>query len=320
MIITEAFINTYGLHAGLESMERDLVMLNKFHQGRLSVGAESLDDPTGSLVAHGMAAKYPMYFKVDAGLEGIGNLVDTLKKGIAGLRKLARGKAKAIITKQTAPIIAEVKKTYANSAWAEEQTSAKGSVSVAAVVKLIGGVKDFDEIVKKVGDLVKFYRTAVVDSEKETKDYWKKVEPFGKKAKNASKEDADNVISELAKAVPELPGKVINGKLPEYKLQDDNDRIFAISKENLPKAGALILSLFESANELEEIAETARINYGFGDFDFEDIPTKGLSDALYFRGFWEHLTWNVTEVAEDAAKKLLDVAKGVEQVILASIK
>jgi len=320
MIITEAFISTYGLHAGLESIERDLAMLEKFYQGRLSVGVESLDDPTGSLVAFGLASKYSNHFKIDSGLEGIGSLIDTLKKGIAGIKKLARGKAKPIITKQTAPILAEVKKTYANSAWAEAQTSAKGSVSVAAVVKLIGGVKDFDEIVKKVGDLVKFYHSAVVDSEKQTKDYWKKVEPFGKKAKNASEEDADSVTGELIKAAPELPSKAINGKLPEYKLQDDNDRIFAISKENLPKAGALILSLFDSASELEEIAETARINYGLGDFDFEDIATKGLADALYHRAFWEFLTWQVTEIAEAAAKILLDVAKGVEQAILASIK
>ncbi|AUG86616.1 hypothetical protein MORTIMER_191 [Erwinia phage vB_EamM_Mortimer] len=321
MLITDSFIKLHLLRAGMEELQADVKMLEQYRHGFVNAGMESMDNPTGLLIQSGMAAKYPQAFQLGSGIEGIGSLIESLKKGIAGLKKLARGKAKPVIEKQTMAVINEVKKTYADPKWAEAQTGAKGSVSIAPIVKLIGGAKDYDEIVAKINDLVKFNKDAVSASAKETKDYWAKVKPFIAKAKSATEETASAVKADLVKALPERPGKSINRTLPTYKLEGDNDKIFALSKENLTKAGLLILDLFDHGNQMEEVAEDLRINCGLSDIgDYDGIASEDLSDALYDRTHWEMLTFPVSDIAEEAAKNLLSVAKALEAVILASIK
>lgn len=320
MIITDKFILAYGLRAGMEELQQDLNNLEKFYTARLSVGVESLDDPFGSLIVAGMVAKYPVHFKVGSGLEGIGNLIESLKKGIAGLKKLGRGKTKPVLDKQTQPILNEVNKTYASPKWAEDQTSAKGSVSISPIVKLVGGAKDYDELVNNVNAAVKFYKDAVADVEKKTEAYWNKVEPFLAKAKKAKGDGIDSVLTDLLKAVPETADKTLTTTSVVYEPKSGNENIFALSKENLTACGKLIAELFSEVYNIEEIAEDARINYGWSDRDFDGLEEGKLEKALWYRGFWEDLTTPVTEFAEDAAKQVLGIAKALEQVIVVSIK
>lgn len=322
--ITDEFIKSLAVRAGTEAIERDIELLERYRSNAIGCGLESLDNPTGQLIESGLAARYPEHYKVGSGLEGIGGLVDTLKKALGGLKKAGRGKVKPFIDKQTKTVAAQVKDTYVNQKWLDEHKENHGMIDHKPVTAFTGSVENgkLDELIAAGKDVLTLYTNAVKDSAKKTQEFWNKLKPFEAKARKAEKgsDEAKAVLEEMNKAFPEGPIAALPKDLPKITNEDNGGKGPALSKAEVKEAGEFILAIFAAADEIWSTAEQCRVSYGFGDSLDEEVPDKALVSKLDDLGYWDDLSNNVSDMAETASTYFLGMAKGFESLIVKSLK
>lgn len=321
-LITDDFIKSIRIREGVEAIRADLDLLEAFVTHVNGCGLESLDSPSGQLIESGLVARYPDYFVQGSGLEGIGSLIDSLKKGLAGFKKAGRGNLKPIITKATKSMLDEVKKTYASQSWIDARTEKTGMVKVSAITTFTGSSDDLAGLLKGALDFFANQDGAVEKAASETATIWGKIDGALSKAKEAGDDEAkqDELLSKLESLVPEKPNKTITSEFPKMDVHDNGGKLPALSKTEVKQVGDLIVKLVNGIYEIANRAEESRLHCGFDDDDFEKAPDGKVKTFIEGFGHWEDLNNNVSELAEKAGVNLLKLAQAFEGYILASVK
>lgn len=319
MIITGKFIELTTLRAGLEQLENELAQLITFRDGVVSAGLESLDYPTGNLVAMGLAAKYPQHFKIDSGLEGITELINNLKKGVGGLKDILKNKtkSKAMVSTLSKKLLDEIGKNYTDQKWIDDQKFNFGKVKVPELGKLVSG-STLEDVEAAADGIIKALHETLTQSTKAVSDYWKPVEGKVKSLDNLKEEDARNdvakeVIAALGSGVPDtIKFPVIaTGKESDYP---------AINKGNAKQAGELIVKLIRASDEAFVITDPALECGVPEDSSHRDDIDSGLASKLDKLTYVGIIAKPTMELTDKSREYLINMARAIESWIVASIK
>lgn len=324
-LITDELIKSLCLREGAESIKADVDLLEAFVSHANGCGLESLDTPSGKLIESGLAVRYSDHFVQGSGLEGISGLIATLKKGLEGIKKLARGKGKAAIIKSAEPLTKEIDKTYTNNLWWGNKQVKETPPTTNGLAKLIGDFSDFASLKSALTTAQKTMTDAYTASTKQTEAYSavvdKIVVKIGKMKGKSSEEMtafANGAIEELKKLKDAM-----NDDLPEIKAGSSTE-LPAMTTEDGKSLGELMKGLLSWGVDIEMEAEDNRIEYGAGQDTFDDNEEAGDNDAMS-KLQWNYLYWEATteansNLAEKIYKWSLQVAQAIEVVINSAVK
>ncbi|QKE54495.1 hypothetical protein ACSA002_1810 [Salmonella phage vB_SalM_SA002] len=123
---------------GLNSLEKDIENLEAFLGHANGCGLESLDSVSGKLIESGLAARYPDYFEIGSGLEGISNLLTNLKTAVTKLKGAFKGKkAEEIVAKPTTDALKALDSRYTNGFWGKWVSTPVPQVKVTGLPALV---------------------------------------------------------------------------------------------------------------------------------------------------------------------------------------
>jgi len=238
---------------GLESMEQDIELLSQFQQHAIGCGLESLDSPSGKLVEQGLVARFPGHIQTGSGLEGIGNLLTSLKDAVSKLKGVFKGKTpEQIIEKPTDAAKKALLGTYTSGFWGKYKTKEADTVKAPSLLTLVKG-GTFAEVKAQL-------ESTIGDGEKQAKDfadelvkYWTGVKPLFEKLK----------AEENAVVLLDICNEII-------AYADDNKLPVAPSGFNAMSSGGTLAPLSESeANDavtyLIDLLDRSQKIYGMTD-------------------------------------------------------
>jgi hypothetical protein len=325
-LITDKLSDVVFISASVESLQSDVELITQFLDHANGCGLESLDSASGKLIEKGLASRYPEHFVAGAGLEGITDLVAKLKKGIEGLKKMARGKAKPFLEKQISVASADIEKTYANKAWLDERGSTGKDVTVGELSKAIGSFKDFSGLISAVEAVKKTLGDAFDAHCKQTADYIKKADVV---INNAPKlrGKSDDELFEYAKeqiAIFKPLRDALKTTMPEIK-GGNTTTISTITTEQAKQLGDLMLDLLDFGGICEEKAEDLRMAGGgqdiFEDLELGEVPAEeALGDLQWSYLYWESATHYNSELADKIASFTFTIIQKLEKVIISALK
>lgn len=321
-LITDQLIKSLAVRDGIESIKNDIELLEQFKSHATGCGLESLDTISGKLIEKGLAERYPNYFTVGSGLEGIGTLVDTLKKGLASIKKLGRKGLKPVVKDTTKKMLDEVRNTYANQKWIDEKSEKTGMVSVKGITFYTGSADDLAGLIKGAKHVFDTFNSAVEDCASQTSKAWGVVSGGAVIAEKAGddKEKQAAAYEQFIKVMPESPRKTLPLELPKLDLTDNGGKLPALSKAEVKQVGDVMVMLIEGIYEIYHRAENSRLQCGFSDEELDALPKSKLVQVLFEYGHWENINDNVTYMSEKAEGYLLKMTQGFEAYVLSSIK
>lgn len=323
-LITDEFIKSLSLRAGAEALQADVDLLEQYVTAATGCGLESLDHPAGKLIESGLAARYPDHFKVGSGLEGIASLLSSLKKGLNGLKKMARGKAKPFLEKQSYGVVQEIKKTYMSDSWYKGKEAIGKPIDVSGLAKLIGPFTDYAGIATAIKADEKTIDAAFEDSADETDALYKRAKQDAKALRALPKEQrAEQATALLAAWKPLL--EALNSDLPEIK-HGSATKIDGLTVEQAKAVGDLMYQVLEWGFLLENKAEDVRTyNGGLGQEYINALDKDGdapdVVGTLFWNcWYWESLSDANSTFADNGVKWTFSVAQQLEQLIINSVK
>lgn len=314
------------LSGGIEKLESDLNLIQTYADSTIGCGMESLDAPSDKLAERYFATAYPDHYKLGSGQEGIKDLIEKIKSGIKGLKNILKsGKSDPLLKSTTTNVREEVKKTYCSDSWIEKQTFKFGKVSVPELGKLVAG-DDLDSVKTATESQMKLFEETLKAQLKVICDFWSKVESASEKVVKESDDMTTDAFKSAIDAFMKAagtsnPAECEEESIPEYPVSKESS-FQALTKDTVKDVGALIITLMEMCVKLESMAEDARIDFGGGQDLFIE-PGEGLtkeqSDRLY-GVYWDVLHNGPSTRANKMATHLFDVARALEQWIIASLK
>jgi len=319
LINTTAVDNMFLGHA-LEGLEKDVELLTQFIAHANGCGLESLDTATGKLIETGLAARYPGYFNVGDGLEGLGALADKLKQGIQGLKKMARGKAKPFIDKIAHETATEINNTYANSNWYKDKSAIGKPVSVASLANLVGDINSYADVDRQVKALLKTVDDHMKKIISNVNAYWGKAEPFYKRALKVKEDGVDKLISDIVTALPKRASQAFDEELPKLG-GGKGETIDGLTVEQAQAIGKLLKEVMARCVHLANNASDVIEDCGISDAGaYDDIENKDLQREVWIRTFWEDYYMPVDRSAKRAADYCVQAVKELEKLIVNSVK
>lgn len=324
-LITDEFITQLSIRSGVEALQQDVELLTKFLDHAKGVGLESLDTPTGKLIESGLAARYPGHFTPGAGLEALSGFIATLKKGIDGLKKLGRGKAKATIEKTSAPVEKEINNTYANSNWWGGKKIKETAPTTNSLSKLIGDFSDFASLKAALTSAQKTMSDVYAANTKQTEAYGSLVDKVVgeiKKLKGKSQEELTAFANEKM-AMLKTHLDAIKSDLPEIK-PGSSSELPPLTAEDGKALGDLMKEIMSWGVDIEMDAEDNRITYGAGQDTFDGLDEADDNDAMgtlqWNFLYWESATDANSALADKIYKWSLQVTQQLEVVINSAVK
>lgn len=324
-LITDEMIKLLSIRSGVEALEKDLELITQFVKHANGAGLESLDTPTGKLIESGLTDRYPDHFTPGAGLEGLSGLIATLKKGIDGLKKLGRGKAKATIEKTAAPVEAEIKNTYANNNWWGGKKIKETPPITNSLSKLIGDFSDFSSLKSALTAAQKTMSDVYVANTKQTEAYGDLVDKVVtdiQKLKGKSQEELTAFANEKM-AMLKTHLDAIKSDLPEIK-PGASSELPPLTAEHGKSLGELMKEIMSWGVDIEMDAEDNRITYGAGQDTFDNVDGADDNDAMsklqWNFLYWESATEANSALADKIYKWSLQVAQQLESVINSAVK
>jgi len=263
-------------------------------------------------------AKYPEHFKIGEGLEGLDELIDTLKKGYAKLKVNLKGNSDAFVGKPTQAVITELKATYANPAWVKDQEVTGKPVNVSTLAKALGDFQNVSGLESHVTSIQGVLGKALDQAISDTKGLWSKLQAYPGQAKGLSDDEQTKLAGEVKKTVP-LPSKTI---LIQYQTPQPGKTktIPGLTEQDVIALGNLMITVLTFSAELQATAADLRAKTGWDDTLYDTVESKTLADALLMRGHWEVLTEEASDFADKCSDNLLKVAQQLELVVLNSLK
>lgn len=308
--------------AGMESIQTDINLIEQFLTHANGCGLESLDGPAGSLIEIGLAARYPTHFETGGGLEGLKELVGTLKKGLEGLKKRFKGKLPPQLSAATKDLEGEIKKTYGNASWFSDKDETGRAVDTSALAKLVGDIKSGADVVNVVSTAFKNYENAIATNLKEVNAYIPKT-----KAALAQAKKIGSNGEELT--------KFANEQTAIFKpLYEKLDYI-----EASPKAGTGIELKLTKAQCIEIGKEMAHLpgwlrgelsksdsayDNALGEADLDSIEDWADNDAMH-RLFWNYWSWEGVlgtqeQLCAEAGRLMRATVIEMEKLIIGTLK
>lgn len=137
-VLTEDLLSQLTIKSGLNGLEKDSELLDKFLNHARGAGLESLDTASGKLIEMGLAERYPTHFATGSGLEGIGNLLANLKTAVSKMKGAFKGKkVEEIVAKPTTDALKALDNRYTSGFWGKWAASDVPQVKVTGLPALI---------------------------------------------------------------------------------------------------------------------------------------------------------------------------------------
>lgn len=313
------------LRAGMESMRSDVELLTGFLAHANGCGLESLDNTTGKLIESGLAARYPDHFQVGSGLEGLKELVTTLKNGLDGLKKkFDNKKLMPILAKAGYDLDVELKKTYANKAWYNDKTETDKVVNATELAKLVGDIKSSADIIPKVSGALTAYGSVIDSNLKDTQAYIDKALAAvkkGEKLKNPDQAALTKFANEQIEIFKPLLDK-LDAQSPSIKAGTAATDI-KLSKDQCIALGAEMIRVLDwirgKVDESEPFYDEAP-----GQNEFKNIAGADDNDAmgtlLYSYFYWETSMGTNERLLMEAGRLMKSSILAMESMIVTALK
>lgn len=240
---------------GIHGLKTSLNDIEAYQAHRLSAGIESFDSPTDKLVLCGLASMYPSHFEMGSGNEGLGALVDKIKKGLAGLKKsISEGKKDKLDMAPFKEAKQEVKNTIGKSGFfgGAKFFGGEKQVAVGLLQNYVGkGNK------RQVIDAIAKVIPAAVDETQtyleQTVVYWKQISAYVERLKKVPEGDVDAAKAILAEAEEKLPDPYDAVDVNIYRpwAKEDSfkagDKLDALTEDEAEEVVKLIMQVIEKA-------------------------------------------------------------------------
>lgn len=312
-----------AVNSSMESFQNDIDLIEQYLGHAAGCGLESLDSTSGKLIELGLSSRYPEHFKIGSGLEGLGELVGTLKKGLDGLKKRFKGKLPAELTKATGDLENAIKKTYGNPTWFADKDETGKAVSTVELAKIVGDVKSGGDVVSAVSNAFKQYDNALNANLKEVSTYIAKTHEVIKQAKTHAGDDAAltkfaNEQMEILKPLLEkLAYKTVDVKsgqgVTDAKLT--KEQCIAIGKEMARIPGWIKTQLNKSDSQMDNALGQAAL----------DSIDGGEENKAFSRLFWNYLCWETVlgtneQLLSEAGRMIRPSVVAMESMIITALK
>lgn len=308
---------------GMESIQNDINLIQQFIDHANGCGLESLDSVTGRLIESGLNARYPEYFEMGSGVEGLKELVSSLKKGLEGLKKRFKGKLPAELTKVTGDLENAIKKTYGNPAWYADKDETNKPVDASALAKLVGDIKSGSDVVTVVSAAIKKYDAALTTNLKEVNAYIAKTKQVVQQASKLGGDQAAltkfaNEQIEIFKPLYEKIDYIeasSKGGTGATDIKLTKEQCIAIGKEMAHMPGWLKSQMLK--------ADPAYDN-ALGEADFDDVDGFADNDAMR-KLFWNYLSWEAVlatneQLCAEAGRLIRSSVVAMENMIITALK
>lgn len=302
-------------------LKADHKLVTAYIEQTKGVGLESLDQsPAHKLIEQGLMERYGK--QISAGTEGLGTLMlagAVIAGGYSVYKKLMRAKNNPVL-KNTAEAEANVDKTY-TTAWLEGKEPVDKPVKVSYLSTFIPG-DDFSKAPgacnKAADDLVKSITGVVSKAEAA----WKKIEPIAREwCKAKDDEERKAAHAKLKAAYAEAPYLVLSKEIVfPVRVKSADHPFTPLSKEDYPKAVALLKHVVSCFDKVDEQGERVWMNLGLWDeFDSMDGTTFGADDFFDY-AYAENIHDYFGRDLFSARNILLDLSRGLEEWIVKSFK
>jgi len=306
---------------GVESLQADVDLIERFLVHANGCGVESLNTVSGALIESGLSTRYPDHFKVGSGIEGLRELVDKLKTGISGLKKRFKGKLPAELKKAAVDLESAIKKTYGNRSWYSDKDETGKSVSTVELAKVVGDVKSAEEVSSTPAAAFKLYDVAINDYAKNIKAYitetHKVVDQLNKLG------DDDEALKKYAAEQFAILRPKLDSLNTRVEIKPGNGAAdIKLSKEQCVAIGdemARIVNWYY--NELIDFEEPYLDAVGDSDLDHLGIVELNEVDKLYYHCLhWEAVLGGGEELYAKCADFMKNVLVQMEKMIITALK
>lgn len=317
-------LSNLNVFAGLEALEKDIELLEAFQQNALGCGLESLDHPTGQLVTSGLAARYPQHYQVSEGMEGISNLVNTLKTAVSKLKGAFKGKKPdQIVSKPTNDALAALNTQYGKNFWLDYTPQEKETVKPVGLLTLVKG-GSFSDVKSQVETYLTACETELKSGVANLLKFWAGIEPkFNALKTAATEEERQQLLNDIIEyGETNSTNDLIADDLPAH---DSGGTLAPLSADDAKAAVEFVKALVTRSKDIYAITDPMW-DVGITDDDadgyFDHVEDKRDRSVRYLRDSMATMliTEDIVWYTEATREYMLKVAVGIEAWVDASTK
>lgn len=309
---------TYG--SVTKDLQDDISLLESYTKSVAGAGLESLDYPAGKLIVAGLVNKYPDQLSVGCGLEGISDLIKTLKDGLKNIKKMGRAKAKPILDKVKYSVEDDIKKTYGSDSWYRGKDPIGKPVDVSELSKLVGDFTDVTSLISAVNNIVTLLEKAIDTQVNATMQYAKMaIGDWNKMVKKPEDDRPDEAVKLIGKLKPKLAA--LKSDLPDIK----TGSVTTIDGVSIAEAKTIAATMINAIKKIYNKEDNILAVIDEWDDMDDDSYGADADDDDVSELFWNYCNWeSVTLPADSVFNKALghvfSVLKELEKLIINSVK
>lgn len=314
-VLTAGLLSQLMIRTGLNSLEKDVELLDSYLNHARNCGLESLDSASGKLIELGLAERYPTHFKMGGGLEGIGALLGKLKSAVGSLKGTTKDKKPTeLVHKPTAEALASVDSTYGDAFWSSYQAK-EGDVKVAILSGLVKG-GNVASVKTQAEGFVKKHEATLRTGVAAIQKFWTGGEAILKNmSRDTDIEKREQASLDLAIYTREHELKTVDDEIGQIPHGGDFP---ALSESEAKAAVALIKALLQHSEDIYKIINPL-LDVGITKDDprLNDLSPHDKSEVLAYFGR-DRLLEAPAFLAENSRQFMFDIVRGLEQWIAAS--
>lgn len=252
--LNNAVIAALQVRSGLNSLEKDIADLEAFMKHANGCGLESLDNTTGRLIEAGLITRYPDHFKMGSGLEGISNLLNTLKTAVTKLKGAFKGKkAEEIVAKPTSDALRALDNRYTNGFWGKWFGAEVPQVKVTGLAALVQA-GSFVEVKAQVEAFLTARESELQRGVTALLTYWQGILPVFLKLRDATEEQE---VMDLLAAIKTYSERTPLGYEPDYNFPKaaSGGVLPTLSKEEAVQAIEFAKALVQRSKDIYKILD-----------------------------------------------------------------
>lgn len=303
---------------GLKSVIDDINLIESYHTAAISSGMESLDYPAGKLIEQSLATKYPEYFRIGSGMEGVASLLSNLKVVSSKVKNALKGKTHTdLVTKPTSDALKALDKQYSSGFWGNWKAKEVETVKPTGLLACVKG-GSISEIKSQVDTYLTARETELKAGVAGALKYWDGILPVFKKLQTETDEDA--LWDLLGEAQKYSEQTKMNDQPPEsFPKADTGGTLPTLTVEDAKAAADYIKDLLTRSKEIYAIVDPA-FEIGIKEDDADAYldnasKVKGNPPIRYLHKCYNvhALTEEVTGYTEEIRDYMFKVIKGLEE-------